>query len=316
MEDTPNQNHTEAPDHHEPIGERLSRQRNSLGLSLEDVAKELRLDKKIVQALEADDFKHLPSPAYIKGYLRSYAQLLGLDSQSLIEQYQNVTRPVEPEFRPPSPPPTDYQTLRSRTYVVGSVIALLLVLLAAWWYTQDKPAVTQSAALKENPSVAPQKPLDTTSKPGPVTLPKPLVTKPEASSGPSQILPTMGTHAENMPVKPSPEVSLKASNSNIQAKPGAIANHPGIVQSQLILSLTHRSWVQIKDANGKRLAYGMMAAGAHQSFEGIPPFSVFLGYASGAELSLNGRPIKITPFIRANHTARLKVQAQAADSGQ
>jgi cytoskeleton protein RodZ len=65
-------------------GRQLRRMREQLGLSIDDVAMELRLSGFQIQALEDDNWDQLPGTTYARGYLRSYARLLGLDGDQLL----------------------------------------------------------------------------------------------------------------------------------------------------------------------------------------------------------------------------------------
>ena len=68
-------------------GRLLRQARQDLRLAPEDVAQILHLSSKQITALEADDFQSLPGPTYVRGYLRGYAQLLGLSPEKVVEIY-------------------------------------------------------------------------------------------------------------------------------------------------------------------------------------------------------------------------------------
>jgi cytoskeletal protein RodZ len=57
---------------------------------LNDVASELNMAERQVVALEADDYKALPEPTFIKGYYRAYAKLLGIDATPLITRFNEI----------------------------------------------------------------------------------------------------------------------------------------------------------------------------------------------------------------------------------
>lgn len=68
-------------------GERLSQARSQRGLTLEQVASETNLSPRYVEALEADDYDALPGAAFIRGYLRRYAQLVQLPGDALVADF-------------------------------------------------------------------------------------------------------------------------------------------------------------------------------------------------------------------------------------
>lgn len=80
------------PDHGEAtsIGRRLAHAREARKLTIERVADGLHLDVRIVEALEHDDHEALPSPIFVKGYLRGYATMVGLPADELIREYTEL----------------------------------------------------------------------------------------------------------------------------------------------------------------------------------------------------------------------------------
>src|SRR5678815_4982016 len=68
------------------IGQRLKIEREEQRLTLEKVFEATRIRVPYLQALEADDLSVLPSPVQARGYLRNYAEFLGLDFESILEE--------------------------------------------------------------------------------------------------------------------------------------------------------------------------------------------------------------------------------------
>lgn len=70
-------------------GRKLEEARRQLGLSYEQISSRIRVRREFLEALEAMNAKLLPGKAYALAYLRSYAAMLGLDAQAIVEQYQD-----------------------------------------------------------------------------------------------------------------------------------------------------------------------------------------------------------------------------------
>src|ERR1039458_7621063 len=66
------------------LGRMLREARERFGLSVADVAAQIKFAPRQIEALEADDFKHLPEAAFLRGFVRSYAKILHLDAQTLL----------------------------------------------------------------------------------------------------------------------------------------------------------------------------------------------------------------------------------------
>ena len=73
------------------VGEELREARNALGVSLEDAAAQLRINKRYLQALEEGRVKDLPGAAYAVGFVRSYATALGLDPDEAVRRFRDVS---------------------------------------------------------------------------------------------------------------------------------------------------------------------------------------------------------------------------------
>lgn len=68
-------------------GELIQKVRLARGISLEQVAESTRISVKYLEAIEADDYAHLPATTFVRGYLKEIARMLGLDAESLMGGY-------------------------------------------------------------------------------------------------------------------------------------------------------------------------------------------------------------------------------------
>lgn len=127
------------------LGERLRRAREERGLSLKEAASRLALKVQVLEALEACRFDRLPEPPLVRGYLRRYALLLGLDPEPLLALY-----PAPPS---PLPPPRPRRARRP----LGLFLVLLVLLgLGYGAYRLLRPAPVQ--VVEVAPAPAPKAP--------------------------------------------------------------------------------------------------------------------------------------------------------------
>jgi cytoskeleton protein RodZ len=77
------------------IGEVLKRARRRLGLDIRTVEQRTKIRIKYLRALENEQWELLPGHAYAKGFLRTYAQLLGVDADTLVEEYRRVAEAAD-----------------------------------------------------------------------------------------------------------------------------------------------------------------------------------------------------------------------------
>ena len=82
-------------DHTVMPGEQLRVAREGRGMSLDEAARITCIGISYLEALESDRYEQLPSPAYVKGIIRSYARILGVPPEPLIARYEQGAEPEE-----------------------------------------------------------------------------------------------------------------------------------------------------------------------------------------------------------------------------
>ena len=118
-------------------GSLLKDAREAAGLSLRDVTEKLHLDLKVIIALEDDNFSALPTATFVRGYLRSYTQLLGLPIGPVLEALDNEHLSAPQLIADIAEAPqarSDDMPVRLVSY---GVIAALTIMVVLWWHNQD-----------------------------------------------------------------------------------------------------------------------------------------------------------------------------------
>jgi cytoskeleton protein RodZ len=108
------------------IGSSLRAARMRQELELSQAERDTRIRAKYLRALEDERFDVLPGPAYTKGFLRTYADYLGLDAQPFVDEYNTRFAPEEEE---PEPPPQ--LRIRRRRFAVAPWLLLVAALAAS-----------------------------------------------------------------------------------------------------------------------------------------------------------------------------------------
>jgi cytoskeleton protein RodZ len=109
------------------IGSSLREARMRRGFELSDVERDTRIRPRYLTALEEERFDILPGPAYVKGFLRTYADYLGLDAQQFIDEYN--TRFAPPEEPAGAVPERIRRPRRFAPWLLGVGAALILALI-------------------------------------------------------------------------------------------------------------------------------------------------------------------------------------------
>jgi cytoskeleton protein RodZ len=112
------------------IGRSLREARTRRGLDLPQIERDTHIRGKYIAALEDEEFDALPGPAYAKGFLRTYADYLGLDSQQFIDEYNSRFTP-EDHLAPPQLVEIRKRR-RPEALLLAIPIAAALVALIGW----------------------------------------------------------------------------------------------------------------------------------------------------------------------------------------
>ena len=75
----------------ESFGEKLRNAREKANYSIEQIARDTHISKRYLIALEDEDFSVFPGETYLKGFLKNYAEYLGLNSEEIVNIYKNIT---------------------------------------------------------------------------------------------------------------------------------------------------------------------------------------------------------------------------------
>jgi len=119
------------------IGETLREARHDAGIELEEVERTIRIRSRYLAALENEDWDVLPGDAYVRGFLHTYGDYLGLDGTALVDEYDRLgvgregEQPPEVSFEPARPGGGDGFWRRAVPItigVVGAIVVLFVVL--------------------------------------------------------------------------------------------------------------------------------------------------------------------------------------------
>lgn len=267
-------------------GALLRQRRTERQLSVEDVAQALRLAPKQLRAIEQDDYDHLPGPTYVRGYLRSYAQFLGLSADTVLEFYNRqpaAAKAIDLAKNAPAPQMnSDHHVIKITTLIVAG---LVLGLAAVWWQGRDDSPIR----LRKPPAAA-------------------KVEADVADAIPAPRQDTTSTLAESRaPATPAPAGdSPPPGPAPVRAPAVATVPTAPTGPRPLVLYFQKDSWAEVRDGAQTRLLYTTISAGKVIRLGGTPPFSVYLGNASGVRVEYNGRPVDVSSHQR-GPIARLTV---------
>jgi helix-turn-helix protein len=155
------------------IGETLREARVRQRVNIEELEQSTKIRAKYLRALENEEFGLLPGPTYVKSFLRTYAEKLGLDANLLVQEFRAKYEEPEPvEIQPITSSPRDARrrppapSFGPGAAIVAAGIALLVFLLILGLTSGDDepeqssdtgPAQTQTQASKPAAPATPQR---------------------------------------------------------------------------------------------------------------------------------------------------------------
>jgi cytoskeleton protein RodZ len=145
------------------IGETLREARMRQHLDISDVEAQTKIRAKYLRALEHEDFGLLPGPTFVKTFLRTYAEVLGLDPHVLVEEYRTTFEPVEepeaPQAMGAPPPGSGERSPPPPSVVIAVLVVGLLAFLIVLGVTggSDNDGGKKSSAARTAPA-GPKKP--------------------------------------------------------------------------------------------------------------------------------------------------------------
>jgi cytoskeletal protein RodZ len=172
------------------IGDTLRIARVSHGIILEEVERATHVKYKYLVAIESNEFGEIPALAYVRAYVRKYAEFIGLDPEPLLEAIQSTvpaTYKLELDAeRVPTPPVNAFLKRRNPWQRIlwigiGVVVGLILILLLINWLVPSVPsAQTPSASSIQSNNSSPSEPSQS-----PTGSPKPTESvSPSSQAGP------------------------------------------------------------------------------------------------------------------------------------
>jgi len=258
------------------VGAGLRAVRERLGWKLPEVAESLRIRLPYLEAIERGDLASLPGPAYQTGFVRSYAQVLGLDAEEILRRFRaegGMVSAAKAELSFLAPVP-------DRAVPTNAIVLLCVVVLAigygAWYLHTDHDRrlaqAVPSVPAELAPLAVPPKP------PAPVVVAKP-------APAPAAVAPVTAPATTVTPAAPAakPVAPVVATNQ----APAPVAPPPA--PPSQVITATADTWVEVTDATGNILFSKTMHAGDSWPVPDEPGLTMTAGNAGGTEITTGGK---------------------------
>ncbi|HIC8861074.1 TPA: cytoskeleton protein RodZ [Aeromonas hydrophila] len=291
-------------------GQLLRNAREQLGWTREQVASRIHLRLTLIAAIESDTYDKHTSHTFIRGYLRTYAKLVGIPEETILAAYDKLglTPPDNIDMQSFSRR-SRQQANDSRLKVVTWLVILVLIALSvAWWWQStarrsagdEALAATEMGATSNTPSAT---------VPPAVDVADPVVAPATSAAAATSVDPVASAAATTLPVDASSAVAITAvaTSAATATQPAAdtATSEPAKVP-QLKMSFTADCWLDVKDAKGKTLFSGLKKANDELVLEGPEPLKFIIGAPMAVNIEYQGKSIDMSRYNN-GRTARLSL---------
>jgi cytoskeleton protein RodZ len=313
-------------------GAQLMHQRRAQGLSLGDIARQLKLSVRQVEALERDDYRAFAGMVFVRGFLRNYAKLLQVDPEPLLAMTASEAVPAPP-VQPAAPlreARAPWLTLPGRGWLLAALVLAALVVAALLESRRNQgqapaPTLPPAPLASDAPSAppaqtetSPAQPALHTAQPG--TPPAPPETRPAQPATPPAQPATHPGQAGTPPAQPGAHTAQRETAPAAPAAPAAqapatqaitpmqpAAAVSAVPEQQVRLIFDGPAWVEIKDATGAVIFSQLSDTGAQRTVSGTPPLALVIGNAHAVRVSFREQPVDLAPHTRVD-VARLVLE--------
>ncbi len=267
----------------------LAAERKRRGYSVAEIAGQLFLTERQISALEADDYDHFPAPIFVTGYIRNYARQLGLPPDPLVELFNAQNTSSEPKLdrvtRTSGHVPTSGEKPFDPRIVIGTVVIVTIIALLLWGMPsgEEEAVALNEAVMTDDVSLT--SPIATNDNPSPL-----LATTPEIEKQPPILKEEVTAPAVAVDVTPVEVAPVVSAVSALAPQAEFIADRAaeGVYPDTIELTFTAESWVEITDANGRRVMFDLGKPGQTRALSGTAPFKVLLGLSPAVTMTYNG----------------------------
>lgn len=290
-------------------GQLLRNAREQLGWTREQVASRIHLRLTLIAAIESDTYDKHTSHTFIRGYLRTYAKLVGIPDETILAAYDKLglTPPDNIDMQSFSRR-SRQQANDSRLKVVTWLVILVLIALSvAWWWqsTARRSAGDEALAATE---------MSATANPQGATLSSatdvvdPVVMPAASDAMATAAEPIVSSAAATAPQAEASSAAVAAvTSASVATLPVADdATTDPAKAPQLKMSFTADCWLDVKDAKGKTLFSGLKKANDQLVLEGPEPLKFIIGAPMAVNIEYQGKSIDMSRYNN-GRTARLSL---------
>ncbi|MCB1554993.1 MAG: helix-turn-helix domain-containing protein [Xanthomonadales bacterium] len=278
----------------------LKQAREERGLSLAQVATDLKLPQHVLEHLEHGQFEQLGAAVFARGYMRSYARHLGVDERLCDDEYTVLAGALPPLTSRQHTPRLRVWTDRYAVKAVYVVLTLAIVVPALFVAKQFAPgSLLRPQHSLDEPSTSS---LDLSAhRASPASAPA-------GSAGDDVNTSAQHENVEAVRASLAPLFDSAPRVAELSAPAAAGPTSLPVASNGWVFEFRGDSWVEIVDAAGQRLEFGIVKSGRQLRYGDDELGRIAIGNAEAVQIRYRGEAVDMTPFRRAN-VARFRVSS-------
>ena len=279
------------------IGQVLKAARLAQVMSAQDIARQLRLSEKQIEAIEEDDHSKFPNQIFLRGFIRNYAKLVREDTKKFSQLLGETFPPTSTQAITFSVDGTPFIPDHKKSK--GNLIILLIVVLVSsllvYEVYRSGGDDTKTNENIENGTVA-----ETI-----IQLETEIEQAPEDNQNQlSSVIKSNGSDfnvlvdeveadqqgGDSLDKEQKVETALEIEDKSVESDGGGT----------LRFMFAGESWVEVKDAEGKKIFSQTNLSNTERTVKGSPPFSLTIGNAASVKLLYNDESVDLIPYTNTN----------------
>ena len=293
--------------------------REQMGLSQREVAEELKLAWKTIESLESEDFESLPPYVFVRGYVKSYSKLVGIDADEMASKLVSFYQGIEREARVNEQDKTNgfqspASSLNPTSLLTGfALVVITVVLYVAYTTWIDQSQISSEISISDDNQIN-EESFNSVS------------TKEEIGMGGSN---SGSDRDEDDSYKQGSQGLENDASGEILDEAPQLSSVEGPVREggaseideslevlssdgddfdllgeggddELEIQFNDDCWFEISDTQQNLLTADLGRSGDSRFYRGTAPFRIKLGYAPGVIIRFNGNNVELAPYTRNN----------------
>jgi cytoskeleton protein RodZ len=293
-------------------GQILRQARERADLSCQDIADKIKLKKSLIEDIEQDNYDTNISLTYVRGYLKLYAKHVKVAESEVLSAFEKIsTQKKAPAQLQSFSRKVAIQANDDKLMLVTYLIAAAIIALGIIWWVQQSPTGPTTSDVGNSLEVAKEiLAIDETLTADPDILMTELEPEPSISTNMNQDGNVLSSESADSPLDEKlietieePNVDYPSINEEAVEDTIILSEQSDVLGKsvtelatpvELIFEFSGDCWMNLSDATGENIAYGVKVKGRVMPVTGIPPFVVTLGAPEVVKIRYAGESIDMS----------------------